>query len=114
MASQQENLSRLREAYRRWHRSRGADADAWLELMDATVMYRAPPDGRAALDFTPRKGTKEEIAAILSAHQRDWEMIYVKIDEYVAQTNRVVAIGSCAWRNRVNGKTAETPVADFY
>ena len=114
MASQQENLTRLREAYRRWHRSKGTDVECWLDLMGAQVVYRAAPEGKIGLGFAAHSGAKEEIAALIASQSADWEMIFVKIDEYVAQTNRVVAIGSCAWRNRKTGKAAETPIAHFW
>jgi uncharacterized protein len=41
-------------------------------------------------------------------------MIQYKIDEYIAQGDRVVAVGSCAFRNKRTGKVLDTPKADFH
>ena len=41
-------------------------------------------------------------------------MIHYTIDEYVAEGDRVVAIGSTAWKNRATGKVFDTPKVDVW
>jgi uncharacterized protein len=43
-----------------------------------------------------------------------WEMIYYRIDEYIAQGDRVVALGHISFKNKNTGKILETPKADFH
>jgi ketosteroid isomerase-like protein len=41
-------------------------------------------------------------------------MIFYRVDEYVAQGDRVVAIGFTSWRNKLTGKIAATPKIDIW
>lgn len=41
-----------------------------------------------------------------------WETIHYTAEEFVAQGDRVVMIGSCSWRCRSNGAVVDTPKAD--
>jgi hypothetical protein len=41
-------------------------------------------------------------------------MIFYRIDEFIAQGDRVVAIGSTSWRNKATGKVVLTPKADIW
>jgi ketosteroid isomerase-like protein len=43
----------------------------------------------------------------------DWEMIYFRVDEYIAQGDRVVALGHVSFRNKRTGKVLETAKADI-
>ncbi len=44
----------------------------------------------------------------------DWEMVYYNADEFVAQGDRVVMIGSCSWRHRATGNVIDTPKVDIF
>ena len=41
-------------------------------------------------------------------------MISYVVDEYIAQGERVVAVGSTSWTNKKTGKTASTPKVDIW
>ena len=41
-------------------------------------------------------------------------MIEYKVDQFVAQKDRVVMLGHCAWRNKHTGKVVQTPKADSW
>jgi hypothetical protein len=41
-------------------------------------------------------------------------MINYQIDEYIAQGDRVVALGDVSFKNKRTGKILETPKADFH
>ena len=44
----------------------------------------------------------------------EWEMIYYRVDEYIAQGDRVVALGQVSFRHKKTGKILVTPKADFH
>ena len=43
-----------------------------------------------------------------------FDMLHYTIDDYVAQGDRVVAIGSTAWQDRNTGKSFDTPKVDIW
>ena len=40
-------------------------------------------------------------------------MIHYTVNEYIAQGDRVVAVGHCKWRHRKTGRDVETPKVDI-
>ena len=42
-----------------------------------------------------------------------FEMIHYTVDFYVAEDDRVVAVGSTSWRNRETGEKFDTPKVDI-
>ena len=46
--SEVENVAVLKEAYRRWHDSRGVSADYWLSICDENVKFGSLAQGAAA------------------------------------------------------------------
>ena len=41
-------------------------------------------------------------------------MVFYRVDEYVAQGPRVVALAECSWTNRNTGKTITIPKVDVW
>src|SRR5262245_60585938 len=103
-------IDKLRSAYRRWHDTRGQSADDWLEFMADDVRVRSLADGAAGMEFSAPRTGKAALAGYFSSLHAGWEMLYYAADEFVADGDRVVVFGRCAFRNRRTGKTAETPV----
>ena len=64
--------------------------------------------------FTRMSTCKGDVKSYFNGLTADWEMLYYRIDEYVAQGERVVALGSCSFKHRKTGKILETPKADFH
>jgi len=108
------HVATLREAYREWERSYGVNADCWLSFLDDNVTLRSLSEGRPGMEFTRRRQSKAEVAAYLTALTTDWQMNYFRMEEFVAQGDRVVAIGSCGWTNLKTGKTVNTPKVDVW
>ncbi len=40
-------------------------------------------------------------------------MVHYYADEFIAQGDRLVMLGRCAWRNRQTGRIVKSPRADF-
>ena len=114
MTMEDENVAILREAYRRWADGKGHDLDCWMAVLDETASLGSLADGAAGMEFSNPRSTKSEIMDYLRELTRDWEMLSFEMDEFVAQGDRVVAIGRCAWRNKRTRKVADTPKIDLW
>ena len=114
MSVEDQNVSTLRRAYAEWHESKGASTDLWLNVLDREVDFRSLADGAETLEFTGRKKSRQEVIDYFKGLADSWEMIHFTVDEYVAQGDRVVAIGSTSWRNRQTGAVFDTPKVDVW
>lgn len=110
------SLRKVKKLYQMWGDSRGsADAaEAWLDLMADDVEVFSLGAGAPGIEFT-RGGRGRAVAErYLSDLRENWEMVEYEIDEYVAEGDRIVSIGRCAFRNRHTRKVARTPKVDVY
>jgi ketosteroid isomerase-like protein len=103
------NIEKLQHAYQVWHDGRGANEGVWLELMAEDVVLRSLGGGVAALDFSATRHGRAEAEFYFADLRASWEMIYYAADEFIAEDDRVVMVGRCAWRSRVTGKAGIVP-----
>ena len=111
--SESENVAILKEAYRRWHDSRGGSADDWLSICDENVKFGSLAQGAAAMAFATQYNSRQVLHGYFDGLRADWEMIHSTVDRFVAQGDAVFVRGSCAWRHRRTGKSVDTPKADW-
>ena len=114
MGAESENIGILRRAYDAWANSKAADLDCWVSIIDDDARLTSLAEGAAAVPFARKRSGRSEIIEYLHDLTSSWEMIYYRIDEFVAQGDRVVAIGSTSWKNKLTGKTATTPKIDVW
>nr|WP_246270561.1 nuclear transport factor 2 family protein [Hongsoonwoonella zoysiae] len=114
MTSEESNVAILKAAYSRWHETKGGSIEHWLGLLDDNVNFGSLAEGMRPLDFTRHRNAKSEVEDYLRSLIGQFDMIHYTIDEYVAQNDRIVAIGSTAWRNKATGKVVETPKIDLF
>jgi len=108
------NVERLAEAYRIWNESKGSSSEHWLRLFAECVDFRSLADGQELMSFTRCASTREQVKGYLDGLAAEWEMIYFRVDRFVAQGEDVVAIGATSWRNRRTGKVVETAKVDCW
>lgn len=113
MSAEDSNLASLKEAYRQWNDTRGASVDHWLNLMTDDVNFRSLTEGAKPMEFTRQSKSKDDVRRYFAGLAEDWEMNFYRIDEFIGQGNRIVALGCCSFKHRKTGKTLETPKADF-
>lgn len=113
MGEETENIAAMRQVYERWHESRGANLDCWIDMLDEKVSFESVGNGTAGLEFTVARKSRDEVRHYLDGLSRDWQMVYYRTDEYIAQGDRVVMLGRCSWRHRGTGKTMESPKVDI-
>lgn len=114
MSQEETHVSLLREAYQKWHDTKAGSADHWLELMTDDIRFGSLASGAAKMEFTRTSSCKEEVKEYFSQLTNQWEMIHYTIREYIAQGDRVVALGNCSFRHKQTGKILDTPKADLH
>jgi ketosteroid isomerase-like protein len=114
MSKEAANVEILREAYGKWHDTKGGSLDHFLELADPEISFGSVPRGEAPLTFAKQYDNREAMKAYFAGLLADWTMVHYTVDEFIAQGDSVVARGSTAWINKKTGKRAETPKVDFW
>ena len=108
------NIETLKDAYQRWHNTRAGSVDHWLKLMTDDVQFRSLAGGAVEMQFTRPSCCKDEVVQYFAGLTSEWEMIYYRVDEYIAQGDRVVALGEVSFKHKKTGKTLVTAKADFH
>ena len=108
------NLDVLRDAYRRWHDSKGGSIDHWLTLFADNASFGSLAQGRPEAAFAAHRSTRAEIRGYLEGLTRDWAMIHYTPEYFLEQGDRIAMFGSTRWRNKRTGKEVETTKADFW
>jgi hypothetical protein len=114
MNQEDANVELLREAYLKWHETRGGSANHWLERMADNIRFQSLAGGAPRMEFTRTSTSKSDVRGYFSQLTSQWEMIYFTVDEFIAQGDRVVALIRCSFRNRETGKVLETAKADVH
>jgi ketosteroid isomerase-like protein len=114
MTQEDANVKTLKEAYQKWHDTKCGSVNHWLELMTEDVQFRSLAGGASKMEFTRAATSKEDVKRYFSALTDQWEMIHYTNNEYIAQGDRVVALGTCSFRHKVTGKVLDTPKADLH
>ena len=114
MSPRNKHVSLLKEAYKQWQETKAGSAEHWLGLMTDDVQFRSLAGGAPKMEFTRNSTCKQEVRDYFSRLANQWEMIDYTIDEYIAQGDRVVALGTCCFRHKQTGKILDTPKADFH
>ena len=114
MSTEDSNVTVLKEAYRQWHDTKGGSVDHWLTLVTDDVKFRSLAEGTKPMEFTRTSSCKSDVQRYFAGLTEDWQMNYYRMDEYIAQGDRVAALGSCSFKHKKTGKILETPKADFH
>lgn len=114
MSTPQQNVASLRAAYQFWHDTRGASVDRWLEIMADDVVVYSLGTTASGLDFSKGMKGKENVRAYFEGLTTEWEMMHYAVDDYIADGDRVVMVGRCAFRSRRTGQAVESPKADVF
>ena len=114
MSTESQNVAILKDAYQQWHDTQAGSVAHWLSLMTDDVQFRSLAAGASAMQFTRESCCKNDVVQYFAGLTNEWEMIYYRVDEYIAQGDRVVALGQVSFKHKTTGKTLETPKADFH
>lgn len=107
---QQENANRMREAWAKWDANKGTDLAMWEDYMADDIRLFSLADGNEAMPFTSGRQGHDAVMAYLDGLTSAFSMIHWRLNETVAEGDRVVGIGSTSWTNKATGKSFVTPV----
>ncbi len=113
MKIEEKNVSILKEVYGKWADLRG-DAGVWLDILEDRVDWGSLADGKPGMEFTRPRATREEVVGYFEGLLGDWAMEFYIVNEYVAQGERVVALGECSWTHKKTGNTVTIPKVDVW
>jgi hypothetical protein len=114
MSNEAHNIATVKNVYARWAAGKGQDRGCWEDVFAEDASLSSLAAGAPEVAFTLSRQGKSEIMGYLDGLAQDWEMQSYDVGEYVAQGDRVVAIGRTAWRNKATGKIADTPKVDIW
>jgi ketosteroid isomerase-like protein len=115
MSDEANNVAVLTEAYRRWHDSRGGSVDHWMSICSENIQFGSLIRGaEPRVAYMTGYNARAELGRYFEGLARDWEMIEYKVEQFVAQGDRVVMIGRCSWRHKNSGKVVNTPKVDTW
>lgn len=113
--SEKDNVGILKRGYELWSESKGEASEYWFELMDDNVCWASTVDERSpGMEFAVDCQSKEGVVQYFETLAKTWEMENCHVEEYIAQGDRVVVLGSCKWKNRSTGKSVETKKVDVF
>jgi ketosteroid isomerase-like protein len=115
MSDEAQNVTMLKAAYAKWADSKGQSADQWMEICADQIKFGSLGQGGApATAYMTAYQRREDLGEYFPGLKRDWEMIEYVPEHYIAQGDRVVMLGRCAWRFKRTGKVVTTPKADSW
>jgi ketosteroid isomerase-like protein len=114
MSDEIRHVEMLKEAYRKWGETLGASADDWLEICADTIVFGSLAESPKAVPYMGVHHTRESLRDYFGGLRRDWEMMEFVAEHFVAQDDRVVMLGRCAWRYKKTGKFVWTPKVDSW
>jgi uncharacterized protein len=89
-------------------------ASQGLALLADDVEVISLGGGQPGIEFTRGGCGKAAAARYLARLAEGWEMLRYEVEDFIAERDRVVVLGWCAFRNRRTGKVADTLKVDVY
>ena len=114
MSDEAANVAVLKDAYRRWHETRGGSVDHWMTICHENIQFGSIAQGKPKIEYLTSYKARDELKHYFEGLLRDWEMIDYVVDNFVAQGDRVVMLGHTSWRAKRTGKVVDTPKADAW
>lgn len=111
-AEEDANVNTLRNGFAEWHTTRGASVDNWMNLIADEVRWQTLGAAAAGDKFAKGCSSKSEVKRYFEELGTSWAMLGYKMDEFIAQGDRVVAVGNVSWRHRATGNEVNTPLVN--
>jgi ketosteroid isomerase-like protein len=114
MGDEARNVDILKQAYARWSETLGGSADEWLQICSETISFGSIAQGPEGAKYLTEYRSRDALKDYFAGLERDWQMIEFATEHFVAQGDRVVMLGRCAWRYKKTGKVVWTHKADSW
>ena len=114
MGNEATNVDLLKNAYARWHDTKGGSVDIWLGLLDDDIKFGSVAAGAAHVAFATNYNNKQALGAYFEGLLNGWDMLHFTVDEFIAQGDSVVMRATTSWMNKHTKKVFTTPKLDFW
>jgi uncharacterized protein len=114
MSQEARNVELLKDAYQRWHDSKGGSLDHFMSMVADDIQFGSIARGNAPLGFTKPVSNKVALRGYFDGLLGDFSMVHYTIHDYVADGDIVFVRCTTSWTNKKTGKAFETPKADFW
>lgn len=115
MSDEARNVEILKAAYQRWSETKGGSVDDWMKICADDIAFGSLAQGAAPpIQYLTGYSSRDMLKEYFAGLARDWEMIESVTDHFVAQGDRVVVLGRCAWRFKKTGNVVSTPKCDTW
>jgi ketosteroid isomerase-like protein len=114
VSSEASNVEILKEAYQKWHETRGGSVDHFINIVDEKISFGSLPRGAAPMQFASQYDNREVLRGYFNELLAHWSMNYYDVKQFIAQGDTVVMQGVCSWTHKGTGKTCETPKVDIW
>jgi ketosteroid isomerase-like protein len=114
MSDEARNVELLKQAYSCWRDTRGQSCTQWIDICADRIAFGSLANGPPGANYMTAYQSRNDLQGYFDGLQRDWEMMEFEVDHFVAQSDRVVMLGRCAWKYRKTGKVVWTQKADSW
>lgn len=108
------NVEILRNAYAMWTSKDPNSVDHWVNLVADNVEWHSLADGEQGMEFTRCCNCKDDVLRYFNELITEWDMLEFRVDEFIADGDRVVVMSECEYRHKTTGKLVRTPKADIF
>ena len=106
--------TRLLAAYQAWHASRGRAPAAFFSLYAEDVELHSILEASLSEHFGGPFIGKPAALAYFAAIAEQWEMLEARLDDVLAQGDKVVCVGHATWRNLKTLRVVSGPKIDVW
>lgn len=79
------NVAVLKDAYHRWHESKGGSVDHWMTLVAEDIKFGSLAQAAPEMAFARTYSNRDALRGYFDGLVGDWEMIHYTTDEFVAE-----------------------------
>ncbi|MEO1469049.1 MAG: nuclear transport factor 2 family protein [Pseudomonadota bacterium] len=108
------NVARLAACYEAWNETGGASLDRWAALMSPRFACLTLCEAVMEGNGTRSCGGREDALDYFRNCAEIFELIEHRIDRFIAEGERVVAIGRIKWRHRESGQLLDMEKLDVW
>jgi ketosteroid isomerase-like protein len=108
------NVSLLKHAYGEWNKTKGGSIDTWLALTAPAATLRSAGADHPGGEFGVAREGVAQMREFLESLIETWSMEHWTVEDIVAEDDRVVVLGTCAWTHRKTQKVLSTPIVAYW
>ena len=109
-----EIIQNIKRGYEMWSEGDENAVPYFLSLLSEDITWKSPASDFDGAAFTTARNSPAEVVQYFTDIAKEWEMQHFTVDEFVAERDRLVMIGRCAFKHRVTGKLVETDKVDVF